>query len=62
MRTLLLSAAILLASATAAFAAPASVNVTISPELQTKATKTLGVRDVNDLAKDLKTAVEKRLA
>jgi hypothetical protein len=62
MRTLVLSAAVLLASATAAFAAPASVSVTISPELQSKATKTLGVRDVNDLALELKTDVENRLA
>ena len=62
MRTLVLSAAALLASATTVFAAPASVSVTIGPELQAKATKTLGVRDVNDLAAELKTTIEKRLA
>jgi hypothetical protein len=62
MRTLAIAAAVLLASATAALAAPASVSVTIGPELQTKAVKTLGVRDVDDLAAQLRTTVEKRLA
>jgi hypothetical protein len=62
MRTLAFAAAALLASATAAFAAPASVSVTIGPELQTKAAGTLGVRDVKDLAADLQKAVELRLA
>jgi hypothetical protein len=52
----------LLASATAALAAPASVSVTISPQLQAKANKTLGARDVNDLAAQLQATVEKRLA
>lgn len=62
MRTLAIAAAALLASATAAFATPASVSVVIGPELQAKAAKTLGVRDVNELADRLKTVVEKRLA
>lgn len=62
MRTLAIAAAALLASATAALAAPASVSVTIGPELQSKAVKTLGVREVNELAARLQSAVEKRLA
>ena len=63
MRILAVAAAALLASATAAFAAPASVSVTIGPELQSKAGRlTLGVRDVNDLAAELQKTVETRLA
>ncbi len=63
MRTIAI-AAVLFASvgATAALAAPASVSVTIGPELQAKAADTLGQRDVNDLAKDLRTQVERELA
>lgn len=62
MRTLTIVMAALLASAaTAASAAPASVNVSIGPELQVKAAKTLGQRDVNDLAAELKTQVERQL-
>ncbi|WP_372786094.1 hypothetical protein [Phenylobacterium sp.] len=62
MRTLVFATAALLASATAAAAAPASVTVTVGPELQAKAAKTLGQRDVNDLATELRTRVEKQLA
>ena len=62
MRTLTLAAVALLASSGAALAAPASVNVTVGPELQLKAQKTLGVRDIDDLAKSLQGDVEKRLA
>ena len=62
MRTLVFAAAALAVSATAASAAPASVRVTIGPELQAKAASTLGQRDVNALAKDLRTRVEKELA
>jgi hypothetical protein len=63
MRTLIIAtAALLAAGATAASAAPASVNVTIGPELQVKAAKSLGQRDVNDLAAELRTQVEKQLA
>ena len=62
MRTLVIVTAALLASAaTAASAAPASVNVTIGPELQVKAAKSLGQRDVNDLASELRTQVERQL-
>jgi hypothetical protein len=62
MRTLAIATVALFASAGAAAAAPAAVNVTIGPELQAKAASTLGVREVNDLANDLRTTVEKRLA
>jgi hypothetical protein len=62
MRTLAIAAAALLASAAAALAAPASVSVTVGPKLQEKAIKTLGVREVNDLAAHLQADVEKRLA
>jgi hypothetical protein len=62
MRILAIAATALLASATAALATPASVSVTIGPELQSKAEKTLGVREVNDLAARLQTAVQRRLA
>ena len=62
MRLAVIVTAILLSSATAALAAPASVTVTIGPDLQAEATKTLGVRDVNELAARLQTTVEKRLA
>ena len=64
MRTLAIATAALLASASAgaAAAAPASVSVTVGPELQAKAASTLGVREVNDLANDLRRTVEKQLA
>lgn len=62
MRLLALSAAALLASATTALAAPASVSVTVGPELQKKFEKTLGVREADVLTKDLRASVEKRLA
>lgn len=67
MRILAIATASLLASATflaanTALAAPASVSVTISPELQAKASKTLGVREVTDLADHLQSTVAKRLA
>ncbi|MBU1377955.1 MAG: hypothetical protein KKE02_04745 [Alphaproteobacteria bacterium] len=62
MRLLALTAAALLASASAAFAAPASVNVTVGPELQKKFEKTLGVREADVLTSDLRTAVERALA
>ncbi|MFI4964803.1 MAG: hypothetical protein ACHP9T_05485 [Caulobacterales bacterium] len=62
MRTIAAAAAVLLASATAALAAPASVTVSVSPELQAKAVKTLGVREVDDLAAQLQTRVAKQLA
>lgn len=62
MRIFAITAAVLLSSATAALAAPASVTVSIGPELQAEAVKTLGVRDVNELAARLQATVEKRLA
>jgi hypothetical protein len=66
MRTPVLAAAVLagaaLASATGAFAAPASVSVVVGPKLELEAQRTLGVREVDDLAKSLQTDVEKRLA
>ena len=49
-------------SAGIAQAAPASVDVTIGPELQAKAEKTYGERDVRDLAADLKRDVARELA
>ena len=63
MRVLPIAAALLLVgAATTASAAPASVSVTVGPELQAKAAKNLGERDVDYLAKDLQKSVEKRLA
>lgn len=62
MRIAAIAAAVVLGSATAALAAPASVTVSIGPELQAEAVKTLGVRDVNELAARLQATVEKRLA
>ncbi len=62
MRMIAIAASALLASATAASAAPTSVTVSIAPALQTKAVESLGVRDVNELAAQLQSTVEKRLA
>ena len=62
MRTLAVATIALLASATAALAAPASVSVSVGPELQAKAVKTLGVREVNDLAAELRATVEKQVS
>jgi hypothetical protein len=62
MRALAIATAALLAGAGAAAAAPASVSVTVGPELQAKAASTLGVREINDLANDLRTTVAKQLA
>jgi len=62
MRIIAFTAVALLASAGVAAAAPASVTVTVGPELQAKAAKTLGRRDIDDLAKDLQKSVEKQLA
>lgn len=61
MRTLALLAAASL-MATAAQAAPASVNVTLSPELEAKAQADYGVRDVSRLAEQLRTKVERAAA
>lgn len=62
MRTIMLAAAALLASATAALAAPPTVSVAIGPKLQEKAEKEYGVRDVQRLAEELRLDVEKALA
>ena len=62
MRLIALTAAALLASATAAYAAPASVTVTVAPELQKKFDKTYGQREADRLSADLRSSVEKSLA
>ena len=62
MRLIALSAAALLLSASAALAAPASVTVTVGPELQKKFDKTYGVREIPSLTADLQSSVEKALA
>ena len=61
MRTAILAVAISLC-ASAAFAAPAMVSVSVGPELQAKAVKTYGVPEVERLAADLRREVEKKLA
>jgi len=62
MRLLALTTAALLASGSAALAAPATVSVSIGPELMAKAEKTYGVRDVQWVADDLRASVERALA
>ncbi|MEW5684222.1 MAG: hypothetical protein AB1942_04820 [Pseudomonadota bacterium] len=62
MRVLFLSAAALLTTATAALAAPASVQVTVAPELQKTFDKTYGVRESAQLTTDLRESVERSLA
>ena len=62
MRILALSAAALLASATAALAAPVSVTVAVAPELQKTFEKTYGVREAERLTADLQSSVENTLA
>jgi hypothetical protein len=61
MRTIALAAAALLAGATAAFAAPATVTVSVGPELQDK-TDDYGAREIAYLTERLRTSVEKSLA
>jgi hypothetical protein len=61
MRLIALSAAALLMSASAALAAPASVSVSVGPELQKKFDKTYGVREAAMLTADLQSSVEKAL-
>lgn len=62
MRLIALALTLSLAGGTAALAAPASVQVAIGPKLQAKAETTYGVRDVRELADELKKDVELRLA
>jgi hypothetical protein len=66
MRTLAFAAAVSLAATSAALAAPlppvASVHVAVSPELRAKAEKTYGVRDIERLAAELQSDVERALS
>jgi len=63
MRRLALAAvAAALSTGSSALAAPAHVDVAIGPALQAKAEMVYGVRDVRDLADDLRRGVERRLA
>jgi hypothetical protein len=62
MRIVLTALAVLMASASAALAAPASVTVSVAPELQKKFDKTYGVREAAELTSDLQSSVEKALA
>ena len=62
MRLLALSAAALIASGTAAFAAPAAVTVDVAPKLQKEFEKTYGLREAKLLTEDLRSSVEQRLA
>lgn len=62
MRLIALATAALALSASAALAAPPSVEVSLAPELQAKFDKTYGARDARQLSDDLKTSVEKALA
>lgn len=61
-RILALSATALVALATPALAAPASVNVTVGPELQKKFDKTYGAREAQLLTAELQQSVEAALA
>jgi len=61
-RILALSAAALIASATSALAAPASVSVTVAPKLEKKFVKTYGTREARLLTADLQQSVETALA
>jgi hypothetical protein len=54
-------AALLVGAPAAALAAPASVNVTVGPELQKKFEKTYGVREGQQLTADLQDSVETAL-
>jgi len=61
MRVLVTALAALMLSAPAALAAPASVSVTVGPELQKKFDKTYGVREAAQLTEDLRESVESAL-
>lgn len=58
----LAAAAAALVANTPAMAAPARVDVTVGPELQAKAEKVYGKREVQSLANELRRDVERRLA
>ncbi|ODT88056.1 hypothetical protein [Phenylobacterium sp. SCN 70-31] len=62
MRMTALAAAAFVALASPAFAAPASVDISIAPEFQKKIDKTYGAREATLLTGDLREAVEKALA
>jgi hypothetical protein len=61
MRIIAIAAVALLSSATAAFATPASVTVSIGPELQRKAVDKYGAREVDRLATELGKGVTREL-
>ena len=61
-RILALSAAAFLLGAPAALAAPASVTVTVGPELQKKFDKDYGLREAEELTADLRKSVEAAVA
>jgi opacity protein-like surface antigen len=61
MRTLALAAVALLASASAALAAPQSVSVTLGPKMQAKAVEKYGERDVAELTAQLQKSVTREL-
>src|SRR5262249_35563669 len=52
----------LIAAASSAHAAPASITVNVSPELMAKAQHDYGVRDIDDLAARLRRDVERQAA
>lgn len=56
------AAALILGLAGAANAAPATVEVTIAPQLMAKAEKDYGVRDVRELADELRSDVQRAIA
>lgn len=62
MRLPVLAAAFFLASAATAVAAPATVSVSVAPDLQQKFDKTYGVKEAELLTADLQASVEKELA
>lgn len=63
MRKIILAGAVLaLGLASTALAAPASVEVAVGPELQEKAAKTYGVKEIDRLADMLRADVERSLA
>jgi hypothetical protein len=62
MRRLALITAAFALAASAAVAAPAAVTVTVGPELQRKATKDYGLRDIERLTAELQKDVSKSLA
>lgn len=61
-KTALAAAVLAIGVASSAFAAPASVQVTVGPELQAKALKKYGVKEVDRLADMLRQDVERSLA